>query len=102
MFRDSRRHWSVTGLLIVGALGALVTAQESRQGEGRGGPATGVPVHRVAGTRDGVSVFPKVDYAQLKPLRAGEIDFAHYHSFEETVSLLRTWASTYPGLVDTT
>jgi hypothetical protein len=26
----------------------------------------------VAGVRDGVSVFPRADYPQLKPLKAGE------------------------------
>jgi hypothetical protein len=100
MLRDSRRQGFVTSLLLIGGVGAFLTAQEGRQREGRGGPPTAVPVHRVAGTRDGVSVFPKVDYPQLRPLTAGEIDFKHYHSLEETGALLRMWAAKYPDLVD--
>jgi hypothetical protein len=54
----------------------------------------------VAGVRDGVSVFPRVDYAQLKPLKPGEVDFHHYHSYAETAALLKMWASKHPDLVD--
>jgi hypothetical protein len=101
MFRDSCRHGFVTGLLVLGTSGALLPAQEGIPREGRGGPPAKItPMHRVAGVRDGVSAFPKVDYAQLKPLKAGEVDFKHYHSYEETAALLKTWASTYPDLVD--
>ncbi len=101
MFRDTRRNRLVTVLVALGAFGALLTAQEGRQREGRGGPpAKTTPMHRVAGVRDGVSVFPKVDYAQLKPLKAGEVDFTHYHSYEETAALLKMWAAKYPDLVD--
>lgn len=58
-------------------------------------------VHRVGGgTRDGISAFPRVDYAQVKPKAAGQIDFAHYHTYDETVGLLRGWAAKYPDLVD--
>ena len=81
MLRDSRLHRFVTALFVAGAFGSLLVAQEGFQREGRGGPpARTTPMHRVAGVRDGVSVFPKVDYAQLKPLAAGEVDFKHYHS----------------------
>ena len=54
MARDSRRRQSVTVLLAVGAFGALLTAQDRMQREGRGGPPAQVtPVHRLAGLRDG-------------------------------------------------
>jgi hypothetical protein len=58
------------------------------------------PMHRVAGARDGASAFPRVDYPQLKPNTTGEIDFAHYHTYEETAGLLRGWAAQYPDLVE--
>jgi hypothetical protein len=58
------------------------------------------PTHRVGGTRDGISVFPRVDYPQVKPKAAGRIDFTHYHTYDETESLLRGWAAKYPNLVD--
>jgi hypothetical protein len=96
------RHVKAAGVLfLMAGCGALLAAQEGMQREGRGGPPAKVtPAHRVAGLRDGVSIFPKVDYAQLKPLKPGEVDFKHYHSYEETIALLRMWAARYPDLVD--
>ena len=58
------------------------------------------PTHRVGGARDGASAFLRVDYPQLKPKTAGEIDFAHYHTYDETVAVLRGWAAKYPELVE--
>ena len=57
------------------------------------------PMHRVGGARDGTSAFPRVDYAQVKARTAGEIDFSHYHTYDETVSLLRAWAAKHPDIV---
>jgi hypothetical protein len=57
-------------------------------------------MHRVGGARDGASAFPLVEYAQMKPRTPGEIDFSHYHTYDETVALLRGWAAKYPDLVD--
>jgi hypothetical protein len=58
------------------------------------------PTHRVGGARDGASAFRRVDYPQVKPKSPGEIDFAHYHTYDETVQLLRAWTAKYPDLVD--
>jgi hypothetical protein len=58
------------------------------------------PMHRVGGARDGTSAFPRVDYPALKPLKPGEIDFAHFHTYDETTELLRGWAARYPDLVE--
>ncbi len=58
------------------------------------------PMHRVTGVRDGVSAFPRVDYPQVKPNAGGQVDFAHYHTYDETVALLRGWAAKYPALVE--
>jgi hypothetical protein len=50
-------------------------------------------MHRVGGpARDGASAFPRVTYAEVTPRTAGELDFQHYHTYDETVSLLKTWA----------
>jgi murein tripeptide amidase MpaA len=57
-------------------------------------------MHRVGGARDGVSAFPRLDYPQLEPKAAGQLDFMHYHTYDETVGLLRAWASKHPDLVD--
>ena len=58
-------------------------------------------MYRVGGgTRDGASTFPKVDYAQLKPLVRGQVDFKHFHTYEEATEILQKWAREYPDLVD--
>ena len=62
--------------------------------------AQGGRMYQVAGgTRDGISAFPRVDYTQMRPLKQGEVDFKHYHTYEEATALLRTWAARYPNLV---
>jgi hypothetical protein len=57
-------------------------------------------MHRVAGPRDGASAFLEVNYPQLEPVAAGEVDFQHYHGLDETVALLRGWARQYPDIVE--
>jgi hypothetical protein len=84
-----QRRLVIALALASGLTGVYALAQEKPR-----------PVHRVGGTRDGVSVFPRVDYPQVKPKTAGRIDFAHYHTYDETVALLRGWAAQYPDLVD--
>lgn len=62
---------------------------------------TSPPMHRVGGpSRDGASAFPRVLYPELAPVTAGQIDFQHFHTYAETVSLLQGWAAKYPDLVD--
>jgi hypothetical protein len=57
-------------------------------------------MYHVGGLRDGASVFPKTNYVQTRPLKAGEVDFKHYATPEEALSLLRMWAARYPDLVE--
>ena len=58
-------------------------------------------MHRVTGgARDGASAFPRVTYTEVTPKVRGQVDFQHYHTYEETVELLRAWAARYPGLVN--
>jgi len=52
------------------------------------------------GARDGASFFERVDYPQLKPLEPGKVDFQHFHTYEESVELLKAWAAAFPDLVD--
>ena len=59
------------------------------------------PPYRVGGgARDGASFFERVDYPQLTPLEPGKVDFQHFHTYEESVELLKAWASAFPDLVD--
>ncbi len=94
----------VVGIIlgVIGlASGPLAASRAGGQRQGGPGPRPDPPpVHTVAGVRHGVSVFLRTDYPQLKPLREGEVDFAHYHSYAETTRLLKMWADRYPDLVD--
>ena len=56
--------------------------------------------YTVGGIRHGISYFPKVAYDFTKPKKAGEMDFAHYHTYDEVTAFLRQWAADYPNLVD--
>ncbi|CAN5472007.1 M14 family metallopeptidase [soil metagenome] len=91
---------SAAAMVMAGSVasGAWLLAQGPPQGTGQT-PRT--PMHRVGGgERDGASAFPRVDYPQVQPRVAGEIDFEHYHTYDETVVLLRSWAAKYSELVD--
>ena len=74
-----------------------VAAQDGPAGTARDKPAS---MHRVSGARDGASAFRRVEYPQLKPKDPGEIDFAHFHTYDETVGLLKGWAAKYPDLIE--
>lgn len=54
----------------------------------------------VAGYRHGPSFFPRSFYEETKPLNKGEMDFKHYHTYEEMVWWFQKWADEYPDLVD--
>jgi hypothetical protein len=58
------------------------------------------PIHRVDGKRDGRSFFPKANYTELKPVAESELDFEHYHTYDETLYFLKKWTDEYPNLLD--
>jgi hypothetical protein len=58
------------------------------------------PVHRVKGKRDGPSFFVKTSYDQIKPIREGELDFKHYHTYDETNAFLKKWAEEYSNILE--
>ncbi len=87
------RRARTTVTLALAMLAAVSVLAQSPAGDSR--------MYRVGGgARDGTSVFPRVDYAQMKPLREGEVDFKHFHSYEEATAILRMWAARYPNLVE--
>ncbi len=55
--------------------------------------------YTVGGTRHGVSFFPRVDYEATRPKVQGQLDFAHYHRYDEVLEILRKWEKDYPELV---
>ncbi len=75
--------------LVIIVAGAFVPAEEMKA------PKT----YTVGGERHGVSFFPRVDYAAVKPKVAGELDFSHYPDNAEVLDVLRKWEKEYPDLV---
>ncbi len=53
----------------------------------------------VPGERSGTSVFPLANYAEIKPLVPGRIDWKHYHSSAEIEEFMRKWAKDHPDIV---
>jgi len=99
MFRDSRRSRRLTVLFVIGAFGALLAARRAA-GEGRGGRPPGSP--RSPRGRAFVTAcrfFQRLTTPAQAP-DGREVDFKHYHSYEETAALLKMWAAKYPDLVD--
>ena len=80
-----------SGLVVAAALALLGTTTAAQR------PA---PYRVGGGARDGVSVFERTNYPQIKPLVEGEVDFTHYHTYEEATALLEKWAAAHPDLVD--
>ncbi len=77
--------------LLLLALPVLLPAQRAD---------TARKVFVVPGDRHGPSVFPLVDYAETRPVVAGEMDFRHYHTSAEIEEWMQRWAREYPDLVD--
>ena len=83
-------------ILVTALLALSATAGLAAQA-----PAKPQPMHRVGGpARDGASAFPRVTYAEVTPKAHGQLDFQHFHTYDETVSLLKAWAAKHPELVD--
>jgi hypothetical protein len=59
-----------------------------------------VKMYTVEGMRHGQSFFPYADYVQTRPKVQGEMDFAHYHKYEEVVYFLKKWEKDFPNLVE--
>lgn len=85
---------------IVAIVIIVATAQEP--GPRERGPQESKPskMYPVGGIRHGISYFPRVETLFTKPKVAGEMDFLHYHTYDEVNTFLRKWASEYANLVD--
>jgi len=91
------RHRLFLFVCLLGGLLLMTSAQErgfQRQ------PAQPTKAFIVGGVRHGASFFPRSNYPEIKPLKEGEIDFRHFHTYDETNFFLKKWATDYPNLVD--
>ncbi|MGA2586714.1 MAG: M14 family metallopeptidase [Candidatus Aminicenantales bacterium] len=73
----------------------LISAQEFNRP-----PAKPTTAYIVGGTRHGASFFPLANYPMVKPKVQGQIDFQHYHPYDEVNYFLNKWAKDFPNLVD--
>lgn len=93
------RRQTAWTMACVMALGVAWSVQTSTQAQLPGGDHPGM--YKIGGGhRDGPSVFARTNYSQVKPLKPGEVDFQHYHTYEEASAILRMWAQRYPELIE--
>jgi len=57
-------------------------------------------IYTVKGYRHGKSFFKKTFYKEAQPVKKGELDFKHYHTYKEVNYFLKKWAEKYPDLID--
>jgi hypothetical protein len=90
------------GLAAVISAVVIIVATAQEPGPRERGPQEPKPskMYTVGGIRHGISYFPRIDTPFTKPKAAGEMDFAHYHTYDEVCAFLRKWASEYAHLVD--
>ncbi len=90
------------GLAAVISTVVIIVATAQEQGPRERGPQESKPskMYIVGGIRHGISYFPRVDYPFTRPKAAGEMDFAHYHPYDEVNAFLRKWAADYANIVD--
>ncbi|HEX5581646.1 MAG TPA: M14 family metallopeptidase [Gemmatimonadaceae bacterium] len=87
---------------------AFTVPASAQMGGGQGGArAGGAPARDTArkvlvvpGERAGPSAFPLVNYAEVQPKVAGELDWEHYHTSEEIEGWMRKWAAAYPDIAE--
>ena len=90
------------GLAAAIAAIVIIAATAQEPGPRERGPQESKPskMYTVGGIRHGISYFPRIDTAFTRPKAAGEMDFLHYHTYDEVNGFLRKWAADYPNLVD--
>jgi len=91
-------------IIMAAAFAAVLIIGLTAQEPGFRGRETMEPkpstAYTVGGIRHGISFFPRAANDFTKPKTAGEMDFLHYHTYDEVNAFLRKWASDYPNLVD--
>ena len=91
-------------LRSLGLLAAALCVAASPSLAQRGAPRDQAPagpskVLVVPGVRSGPSAFLLTNYAEMKPLVPGQMDFKHYHTNAEIGEWMRKWVNEHPDLV---
>jgi len=99
---NTRRSKIIPAAMLLGIAAVIVLAMAQEPGP-RGRemqPPKLSDAYVVGGVRHGISYFPRTRYDFVKPKAAGEMDFLHYHTYDEVTGFLRKWADAYPNIVD--
>jgi len=88
--------WAFFGLF---AMILLMTSAQDFEAPGRRASQP-TKAYIVGGVRHGASFFPLANYPMTKPKVQGQIDFQHYHTYDEVIYFLNKWAKDFPNLVD--
>ncbi len=96
---DKRALRVVAVAAFAAALIIGLTAQEGFRERGTQEPRPS-NAYVVGGVRHGASFFPRAAHDFTNPKTAGEMDFLHYHTYDEVTAFMRQWAAAYPNLVD--
>lgn len=90
-----RRLCLVAGLMIIFVFSSLLVQAQDQTEEQK------TPSYwTVEGYRHGPSFFPSSLYKETEPIKKGEWDFKHYHTYKEMVWWFKKWEAEYPDLVD--
>ena len=98
----NKRLGKILSLAALAAAVAIVFAAGQEPGFRERGPLTPRPTkaYLVGGIRHGISYFPRANSPFTTPRTPGQMDFLHYHTYEEVISFLQKWAADYPNIVD--
>ncbi len=96
MMHFNLKKWTVfVSLIFVFTIWSTICmAQES---ESKQADST---LYTVKGYRHGKSFFKRTCYQAVKPLKEEQLDFKHYHTYDEIVFFLKKWAEEYPDIID--
>jgi len=93
------RKLIVPAILAAAGLVALAAQDQGPRGRESFEPRP-TKAYIVGGVRHGASFFPRAGYDFTKPKAAGEMDFLHYHTYDEVNGFLEKWAAEHPDIVD--
>jgi len=91
------RRVTVMAAVALAAVIVFAVAQEPGPRGREGFAPRPTKAYVVGGIRHGISYFPRAGYPWIQPRTPGEMDFLHYHTYDEVISFLRKWAADYPS-----
>ncbi|MFC1725079.1 M14 family metallopeptidase [candidate division KSB1 bacterium] len=95
----SRSIITIATILLI-LISIIITAGVSAQENEDSKKAKVEKYYKVNGYRHGISYFKKVNYKETVPLRKGELDFKHYHTYKEIIFFLKKWEKEYPDIFE--